>query len=166
MRRVLIAALTINGMIAHGASELSTNWTSKEDTAFFKKKTKEIGTLIMGRKTFETFNKGLPGRFIYVLTSHPDRIQDIQGVKATGLSPSALAEKLTERDESYCVCGGKSVFEQFVDQELIDELFLTIEPYLFTNGVPFIEKLSTDSKLSLDWTKQLNEHSILIKYHL
>jgi len=166
MRRVLIAAMTVNGMIAHNESELSTQWTSREDTAFFKKMTKEIGTLIMGRKTFETFNKGLPGRFIYVLTSHPDQIQDMKGVKATGLSPSKLAEKLTERDKSYCVCGGKSVFEQFVDQGLIDELFLTIEPFLFTNGVPFIEKLSTDSKLSLDWSKQLNEHTILFKYHL
>ena len=86
MKKILIAALSANGKIAREDGESSLNWTSKEDTQYFIQKTKEAKNLITGRKTFETINKPLKGRTIYVL---PD-----QGDKPRLLSPATHPAQL------------------------------------------------------------------------
>jgi len=68
MKIILIAAMTLNGMIAQTRDQNSLEWTSKEDTAFFIEKTKEAGVVVMGQKTFETIGKPLKGRRLIVLT--------------------------------------------------------------------------------------------------
>ena len=50
----IIASVSADGYIASKESETSTNWTSSEDTQFFRQKTKEAGVVIMGRTTYET----------------------------------------------------------------------------------------------------------------
>ncbi len=158
--------MSLNGNIAREESESSLNWTSEEDTAFFKERTKQAKNIIMGRKTFETINRGLPGRIIYVMTRNPDFLnRDIPGVIFTSLSPEKLIEKLeNDAEVECCIAGGKRIYELFIERRLVDELFLTIEPVLFRRGVSFCDDLCLDIQLRLIKTELLNASTVLLNY--
>ena len=68
MNIFLIAAQTVDGFIARDASHLSTRWSSKKVAQWFNSRTKQAGVIVMGRKTFDTIGRGLPGRVTIVMT--------------------------------------------------------------------------------------------------
>jgi len=63
-----IAAVGANGVIGDGSRLL---WHIPEDFARFKKLTMG-GVLVMGRRTYESLGKGLPGRVCVVMTRRGD----------------------------------------------------------------------------------------------
>ena len=73
---ILIAAISADGKIAERTDQNSLDWTSKEDTRFFIERTKQAGALIMGRKTFESIGKPLPGRINLILTKDANYRQE------------------------------------------------------------------------------------------
>lgn len=168
MKKIMILAMSLNGNIAREESDSSLNWTSDEDTAFFKERTKEAKHVIMGRKTFETINRGLPGRIIYVMTGNPEYLKkDIPGVVFTSLSPERLIEKLESAGErECCIAGGKSIYELFLEKRLVDEVYLTVEPVIFRTGVPFCDKITSDVRMQLIKTERLNPSVILLHYRV
>lgn len=133
----LIAAQTADGFIARNAHELSTRWTSKEDAAFYRQKSTEAGVIVMGRSTYETFNKPLPNRVNLVLTrSLPGGNDEVAKAKTlekgqvyyTCLAPQALIQKLAELGFSQlAVSGGASVYQQFVASGVVNRMWITIE---------------------------------------
>lgn len=168
MKTILIAALSVNGKIAREDGGSSLKWTSKEDTKYFIQRTKQAKNLIMGRKTFETINKPLKDRTVYVLTTHQDLLKkQLPGIVFTNASPEQLIKSLEEKGEKECcVAGGKSIYEQFLNLSLIDELHLTVEPIIFRNGPNLADHLDKDLKLSLISMEKLNTSSILLKYKI
>lgn len=67
-----IAAMALNGVIGRGNT---IPWHLPEDFKWFKRAT--MGqVVIMGRKTFLSLGKPLPGRKNYVLTRHPRKLLD------------------------------------------------------------------------------------------
>ncbi len=164
MKIVLIAAISADGKIAQTPGQSSMNWTSKEDTKFFVEKTKELGTVIMGRKTFATFNKPLKGRRLIVMTKTRQGLVDMTDVEFTNEEPQALVARL-EREgvKTVALAGGSSVYGQFLQAGLVNELFLTVEPVLFGNGVPLAAGFDRLQLKLVDW-RPLNEQAILLHY--
>jgi dihydrofolate reductase len=78
-------------------------------------------TMIMGRKTYETFAKPLPNRRHIVITRQPD-YQAPEGVEVTHSLDEALA--LCQNDEQVFVIGGAEIYRQAYAH--CDELYLTI----------------------------------------
>ncbi len=162
MRVFIIAAITADGFIGRHSLHGS-DWTSREDKKLFVRLTKEAGVMVMGSHTFATINRALPGRRNIVLTSRPDVIQ-IEGVEATNDAPAELVARLEkESTAALAVCGGASVYAQFMEAGLVDELYLTVEPLLFGKGVPLFSG-ELDAKLTLLDTEQINDNSILLHY--
>lgn len=105
MRIVIVAAVGSNGVIGVGGR---LPWRIPEDLARFKKLT--IGqTLIMGRETFESIGRPLPGRSTIVLTRRSD--WSAPGVETSGSLEDALsmADKL---GKDAFVSGGAEVYRQ------------------------------------------------------
>lgn len=166
MKIWLIAAMSADGKIAERADQSSLDWTSAEDTQFFVEKTKEAGVVVMGRTTFATIGKGLKDRRVIVMTKSPEAATPIEGVEFTNESPVDLAKRLvSEGVETLALGGGASVYGQFLDAGLVDEIFLTLEPFLFGNGVPLGEKFARVN-LELVDTRKLNARSILLHYRV
>jgi len=160
----LIAAISADGKIAQRADQKSTDWTSKEDFDFFVSKTKEIGTVVMGRKTFETIGKPLRERRTIVMTR--DRRGGVEGVDYTGESPRELVERLSKDGvERLALCGGAQVYGAFLKEGLVDELYLTVEPVLFGEGVPFAVGFDRVD-LKLLETSMLGTQSVLLHFSL
>lgn len=164
MKIFLIAAISADGFIAQKSDQLSLDWTSKEDKQFFVSKTKEIGTVVMGRKTFETFGKPLKDRRLIVM-SRGTHSEPMDGVEFTSESPSDLVQRLeSEGIIELAVCGGASIYSQFLQSGLVNELFLTIEPVLFGTGVPLAPECGLH-KMELVDSIKLGEKSILLHFY-
>jgi dihydrofolate reductase len=166
MRVSLIAAVSVDGYIGADANHRATSWTTKADTSFFIKKTKEIGTVIMGNTTFATFGKPLKERRLIILTHRPESIV-VDGVEATSEDPRSLLSRLdSEGVKSVAICGGASIYTQFVNEGLVDELFITVMPKLFGGGVLLFDKL-VDKGLELRSADRLDDNnSVVLHYKL
>lgn len=166
MKISLIAAISADGKIAERTDQSSLDWTSKEDKKFFIEKTKEAGTVIMGRKTFATIGKPLKGRRLIILTRDTSKEKPMPGVEFTSLEPVELIKKLAhEGCASIALGGGASVYGQFLEAGLVTDVYLTIEPMLFGEGVPLASGFSRQ-KLTLESVKQLNPQTVLLHYTL
>lgn len=104
MRTVIVAAVGRNGIIGvDGALP----WHIPEDMARFKEMT--MGhALIMGRETFESIGRALPGRTTIVLTRNSGWSHD--GVQVAGSLDEALA-RVEEMGLDAFVAGGAGVYE-------------------------------------------------------
>lgn len=168
MHIYLLAAQSIDGYIAQDPSVPSTSWTSREDAQFFRDKTKEIGTLVMGRKTFETIGRALPHRSIIVLSAQPKPPQfaHIPDIEVTYLSvdPQQLIALLEQRGvQSLAVCGGTHVYSQFLQADLVDTAFITIEPVLFGYGNKLWDVHKTEPmKFRCTEEKRLNDRGTVL----
>jgi dihydrofolate reductase len=103
MATVIVAAVGRNGVIG---ADGRLPWRIPEDLARFKRLT--MGhSLVMGRKTFESIGRPLPGRNIIVLTRRTDWAS--YGVDVAGSLEGAL-EIARSRGEVAFVAGGAEVY--------------------------------------------------------
>lgn len=114
----LVAAVGANGVIG-AAGGLP--WRLPEDLAHFKALT--LGhPMIMGRTTFESIGRVLPGRTTIVITGQADWTAD--GVEVAGSLDAALAHA-AELDDEVFVVGGGQVYAEVLDRGLVDLLSIT-----------------------------------------
>lgn len=173
----LLAAVSIDMFISPKDQQRfpSTSWTSKEDRAFFVKKSKEISVMLMGANTFQTINRALPERLTIVITHHPDQMETTfldkhqltelpENLRFTNQGVEEIISSL-ER-EGYvelALCGGASLYSQFLRANLVDRLFLTLEPIIFGEGVALFSQLGEKNlKLKLLSEQKLNETGTLV----
>jgi dihydrofolate reductase len=147
MKVFIIVAITADGYIARNSTELA-DWTSSVDKKLFVKLTKEAGVMVMGATTLATIGRALPGRRTIVYTLDPANIT-IEGVEPTSEDPKALIERLeNEGVKAVAICGGRSIYTQFMQSGVVDELYLTVEPTFFGTGVSlFSQPLATQLQL-------------------
>ncbi len=104
MKLTIVAALASNGVIGRDGS---LPWHLPDDLRRFKSLT--MGRpVLMGRRTFESIGKPLPGRRNLVLT-RGDRVLP-EGVERVASIPAALA--LCGTVPELCVIGGAEVYRQ------------------------------------------------------
>ncbi|MGE9807002.1 MULTISPECIES: dihydrofolate reductase [unclassified Janibacter] len=103
-RLTMIAAVGRNGVIGDGSAM---PWHLPEDLRFFKATT--VGhALIMGRATFDSIGRALPGRRTIVVTRQHDWTRP--GVETAHSLPDALA--LAGPGDEVFVCGGGQVYRE------------------------------------------------------
>jgi len=169
MKTILIVAQSLDGYIAHNSSEL-TLWTSKEDKEIFKEVTKNAGAMVMGRKTFDTFRKPLPGRLHVVMTSTPEKFDcnsktNHENVVYTKENPQEILKFIEKKGfKTCCITGGSQIYSLFLNHNLVDEIMITIEPVIFSRGIKLVTLMGEDINLKLIESKKINENSIVLRY--
>lgn len=165
MKIFLIAALTADGLIAKHASHPA-NWTSKEDKAFFRKKSKKGGVVVMGSRTYKTIGRPLPGRLNIIYTKSPKAKTDKNLLRFTKLPPKTLIKNLKKQGyKNIAICGGTSIYTMFLKSGLVNKLYLTIEPILFGKGVTLFNQ-SVEKKLKLVKIHKLSKQSVVLEYDI
>lgn len=108
-------------------------WNIPDDLKKFKETT--TGKIVvMGRKTYESIGRVLPNRINVVLSDNEEFIGTLP-VKNIFLennlrvynSFDTLIEKLKElsEGEEVFIIGGRSIYKQFIDKDLIDYLYIS-----------------------------------------
>ncbi len=130
MTVTLVVAMGANGVIGVDGG---LPWRLPEDLAHFKRLT--MGhPMIMGRTTFESIGRALPGRTTIVLTRDPDW-SPLAGVPGRGrqdeesveVAPTleAAVKRAQEIDDEVFVVGGAQVYAQALESGLVDLMCVT-----------------------------------------
>ncbi len=165
MRVSLIAVVSANGKIAKDSS-LTVDWNSHEDLEWFKKVTMDMGTVIVGRKTFELIGKPLPKRLNVVMTRKKIHEEGNNNVIFTAQEPTGILNFLKNSGrEKVAVIGGKEIFSLFLKEKLIDEMYITYEPILF-DGIDLFENVDYDIRLRTEEIRRLKSGAIVVHYTL
>ena len=103
MTRTIVVARSLNGVIGRGQS---IPWHAKGEQKLFKRLT-DGGTLVMGRKTFDSIGRPLPGRETIIVSRNPDF--EAAGCHVAGSFEEALtrADKL---DRTTHIVGGGEIY--------------------------------------------------------
>ena len=100
------------------------------------------------------------------MTQHPEKYQraEVSGqLEFTNESPVQLVARFDkEGHKQMLVVGGPHVATSFLKEELIDELWLTIEPKIFGVGGNFATEEKLDIRLQLLHYEKVNEQGTLI----
>ncbi len=114
----LIAAVSANGVIGRNGA---LPWHLPADLRRFKQLT--MGHhLLVGRRTWESIGRPLPGRKFILVTRHPES-GAADGV--AGSVAEAIRLALATGDAEPFVAGGEGVFREALEQDLVDRLYLT-----------------------------------------
>jgi dihydrofolate reductase len=170
MEVILIAATTLDGYIARHEHERSFDWTSEEDKRFYIDTIKSSDAIIMGRTSFQTFHRHPRGTNWYIYTSHPSDFTNpnpsVIKAEGTNLPPAELIRQLQAKGaKQVAVCGGKSIYTQFLQSGTVTKIYLTIEPFIFGSGVKLFDK-PLPQKLKWQETVPLSPDTIVLKYSL
>lgn len=121
VRISIIAAVAKNGVIG---ADNQLPWRLPEDLKNFRRLTWG-SPIIMGRKTFDSIGKALPGRFNIVITrnsssSFPDCATADSPMEAINIAEKNMGEN--NNDEIFII-GGAEIYRQTM--ELADKMYLT-----------------------------------------
>ena len=164
MRCIAIAAVTIDGKIALDAGHFS-DWTSPEDKDFLHKMLDESDVIVVGNNTYKTAIEPLAKRNCIVLTSSvatTERKNDkLLLWNPAGISYSSVLQNTAI--ETVAILGGTQTYTYFLENDLLDELYITIEPIIFGRGLNLFESTKDVlAKFRLESTERLNEKGSLL----
>jgi dihydrofolate reductase len=117
MKISLVVAASENNAIGKDNQLL---WHLPNDLKFFKNTTWGM-PVIMGRKTFESVSKVLPGRFNIVITTQPN--WSFEGVIVANSLQDALEKAATTNCNEAFIIGGGEIYKQ--SMEIANVIYLT-----------------------------------------
>lgn len=132
MTIALIAAQSENRVIGRG---LEIPWKVKGEQALFKEITAG-GTLIMGRKTYDSIGRPLPGRTTIVVSRTPGL--NIDGCETANSLESAIT-RATEIGAPIFIAGGGELYSQglrYADVIHLTTIHTTVEGDIFFPEIP------------------------------
>jgi|SRR5574344_671748 dihydrofolate reductase len=136
MTRCLIVAMSDNRAIGV-RGELP--WHLGEDLKFFKRTTMGF-PIIMGRTTFESIGRPLPGRLNIVLTHDPGRIAHADSLICASSLDDAFM--LAGRAEKCFVIGGATIYREAFT--VVDRLYVTHVHTIINNADAFFPEINSD----------------------
>ncbi len=170
MKVILYMAISANGYIT--TTDNKTPWSTQEWHSF-SKHVKKHKNLIIGRKTYEIMKqhnefKKIGNPFIVVITSTPlTSSTDSQSKIHPASSPLKGLQLLQKYGfTSALVGGGATLNTSFLNDNLIDELYLDIEPVLFGQGILLFSPTNIEKKLQLLNTTKLSKNTIQLHYQI
>ena len=154
MKLSLIAAVNQDGVIGKNGG---LPWYLPEDLAYFKRIT--MGKpIVMGRKTFESIGRVLPGRVTIVLTRQQDWSHP--GVLVADSVTSAIA--LAGSCDELMVVGGQAAYEEALP--LADTIYLTEVQLDVPNGDAFFPMWVKSDWKATSVTNPENPNSIPYRF--
>lgn len=174
MKVTMVMLASVDGKTTQENNENIYTWSSKEDQKHFFSLIKKNNLIVMGRATYDASQPVIKiekGKLRIVLTRRPEKYlnQTIKGqLEFFDESPEELVKRLSLSGyKKMLLVGGSIINGLFLKQNLVDELYLTIEPKIFGSGKNIIEGQLLNNKLQLMSIKKLNKTgTLLLKYKI
>ena len=160
-------AASLNGMIAKANDD--TSWISVDEWNSYSAAVRAAGNVVVGHRTYD------------ILTKQPEfsEFKDVQLVVVSTKTVPLVATnhsiakspheaiELLKNFETIIIAGGGILNAAFLKEQLIDELFVDIEPILIGNGIPlFASDETMTQRLNLLGQKMISEHEIQLHYEI
>lgn len=169
MKISIYIAVSANGLISN--SRNVPDWLSPEYSEGFESICKKMNAVIMGKTTYNILAPDyLPLKeegTTVVLTTDEQAKSDNSTVVFTKNKATEIAEMLTKKGHTKAVIiGGAMTMSEFINAELVDDIYFVIEPVLFGSGLPLLKNVELESKLNLLDVKKLNGNTVQLHYEI
>lgn len=167
MKIILYIGSTINGYIAK--TDGDSEWTSEEDLKGFYEQSKAAGNIMMGSNTYLAALKSgyfpFPDALNIVFSHQPLENKWGDKVMITDKTPQEIKAMLAQKGFTTAfLAGGGQLNASFAKENLIDEIYLDIEPLIFGKGIKMFAETDFSLELKLLSIKQLNKNTIQLHY--
>ena len=141
MRKIILSvAVSLDGFIEGSNGEY--DWcpppSQKEMDAFLK----EIDIVFMGRKSYERAGEFMmPEKLTYVFSN---KLKEVRGSNVKLLNGDEMKEVDTikkQKGKNIWLFGGASLITTFINNNLVDEMWLGIVPIILGNGKPLFQNM-------------------------
>jgi len=167
MKITIVAAISEDGFLTKGTNPNPGDWTSAEDKGFYKSLLEKHNLYLMGSKTFSFAKNTLPSHAQKIVMSHNVSEQpNIPGVYYSDKSFEDVIAKFSDNYSQSLVIGGASIYHQMLEQNLVDEAYITIEPVINHTGVLFYNSKNyfENFGFELESKKTLNAKGTVLKH--
>ncbi len=167
MKKILIFVTTLDGKITHWGDPHVSKWSSLEDQHYFKEIWDASSLTVMGSSTFDAEPiKPNPTQHLIIMTRNPVKYKDYEVVGQLEFSNQSPAQLVNHYEKEglkqMLIVGGPHLATSFFKAQLIDELWLTIEPKIFGTGGNFVINENLDVDLQLLSFEKVNARGTLI----
>ena len=162
---ILYISQSLDGFIAD--SKGNVDWISGNNEEYdsdygYETFIQDIDTVILGANTYKQIKNELsPDKWVYenlqsyVLTS--EKIEDTPNIKYVNMNMKELINRLQkENGKNIWICGGASLLNQCVKEDLIDEYQITTVPVILGSGIRLFAENNKGIKLKLKKIKEEN----------
>ncbi len=166
MRVILYMAISVNGMIAKKDDD--TSWVTKEEWASYSLAVREAGNLIVGHRTYEILTKQpefSEFKDVKLVVVSKNKFKTLSPNHLTAISPKE-ALKMLKKFKEIIVAGGGILNNSFLAENLIDEIYLDVEPIIISKGIPLFNGKEFERKLKLIGQKKIGENEIQLHYEV
>jgi dihydrofolate reductase len=172
MHVAVIAVQSIDGCITRHRGEGAAGWASAEDQQHFRRALATFDCAIFGAGTYRADRAHIRPRLQrdllrVVMTRNPeafagDAVAD--QLEFTAESPADVVAHLSARGRQRCaLLGGQQVYGQFFQEDLVDELIVTLEPLIFGEGLRLCDQ-PVERRFELAECTHLTPSTLLLRY--
>lgn len=169
---VYYVAISLDGYIAGENEDVSNFIYQGEGVDQYLADLKSFGTVVLGRKTYEFGYKfgAVPGEPSpayphmkhYIISGSLVFDQPHPDVKVIGLSGLAAVKSAATAD--IYLCGGGELAGHLLQQGLIDEVRVKLNPLVLGKGIKLFEGVNVPFKLSLQSQKSYPDGMLILSY--
>jgi len=159
-------AISLNGLIAK--SDDDTSWISKEKWDSYSLAVRTAGNLIVGHRTYGILTKQpefSEFKDIKLAIVAQENFQTLAPNHLVVHSPKEALELLKDFKE-VIVAGGGALNASFAEENLIDEIFIDIEPIILGQGIPLFRDRNFERKLKFLGQKNITDNEIQLHYRI
>ncbi len=171
MKTILVFVTSLDGKITKWCDPSDRAWSSKGDQDYFDRIWKENKLMVMGSNTYNADPlKPSSNRLLVVMTQNPSKYKskEIQTqLEFSDETPEIIVARFKAINfKQMLIVGGARIATSFLKDQLIDELWLTIEPKIFGLGNNFVIAEKLDISLTLISCEKINEQGTMIAKYL
>ena len=155
MEKIIIAALT-KGRVIGKNNWLP--WDIPEELQHFRKTT-ENGTIIMGRRTYDSIGRPMPKRVNIVVSAHVKQVNNDSVIVCPTVE--AAISKAETFGKQIFIIGGAQIFQQALDKKLVDKMYLSYIKKEYDGDTYFPE--FDESEWTVE-SKEPHEQFEIVKY--
>ncbi len=166
MKVILYMAVSANGMIAR--SDDDTSWISKEEWNSYSLAVRSAGCLIVGSRTYNILTKQpefSEFKNIKLVVVSENNFGTLAQNHLVANSPKEALELLKDFKE-VIVAGGGILNASFLTDNLVDEIYLDVEPIIFWEGIPLFKDKNFERNLRLIGQKKITDNEIQLHYQV
>jgi len=167
---ILYIAMSLDGYIAKSDGDISflVQVEQEGEDYGYSAFTQTVDTVILGRKTYDKvlsmgFKEPYGDRQVFVLTRHPHHSTD-KITFYSGSLPELISSLKGETGKHIYCDGGAETVHLFLQENLFDELIISIIPVLLGDGIRLFGKSFPEQKIQLVSSKSFEKGLVQLHY--
>ena len=169
MKTILYMAMSVDGFIARENDD--TSFVSDTEWESFRSMIRRTKDIIVGARTYEIMKaggefKGLEDTRVLVVAADNSTKLLQKNHSAVSSPKEALSILEKEGFREVLVAGGGTLNGSFMEQGLIDEIYLDVEPVALGKGINLFGGKNVDARLKLLESKKLSENEIQLHFQI